>query len=118
MITIHLHGASFFAYHGFYPEEQKLGNHFVVDIEVSFKPLQHLDDAMVNTVNYEILYNIAAQQMKQTVKLLETVAQGISDQVKHNYPDLQNIKVSVRKLNPQLGGKVDYTGITINYNKA
>jgi dihydroneopterin aldolase len=118
MITIHLHGASFFAYHGFYPEEQKLGNHFIVDIEVSFTPMQHLEDALVNTVNYEILYNIAAQQMKQTAKLLETVAQAISDQIKHNYPGLENIKVSVRKLNPQLGGKVDYTGITINYNKA
>ncbi|MGZ3756766.1 MAG: dihydroneopterin aldolase [Mucilaginibacter sp.] len=118
MITIHLHGATFFAYHGFYPEEQKLGNHFIVDVEVSFVPAQHFDDELVNTVNYEILYNIAAQQMKQTAKLLETVAQGISDEIKGNYPDLENIRVTVRKLNPQLGGKVDYTGITINYDKA
>ena len=36
MITVALHGAEFFAKHGFYPEEQLLGCKFLVDIVVGF----------------------------------------------------------------------------------
>jgi dihydroneopterin aldolase len=118
MITIALHGASFFAYHGFYPEEQKLGNHFIVDIEVGFEPDVDVNDELTNTVNYEQLHAIAAEQMKQTRKLIETVAQGIINQIKSSYPNLARIQVSIKKLNPQLGSKVDHTRVTINYKKA
>lgn len=113
-----LHGAEFFAYHGFYPEEQKLGNCFVVDIEVSFNtPVNIDDDELNNTVNYEQLYNIACEEMKQTKKLIESVAQAIIGQIKQQFTFVESITVSVKKLNPPLGGKVQYSGVTLNYNK-
>ena len=119
MITISLHGATFFAYHGFYPEEQKLGNCFIVDIEVGFTAKDNVvEDELTNTVNYEQLYSIANEQMKQTRKLLETVAQSILNDIKVSYPGLESIQVVVKKMNPPLGHKVDYSAVTVNYNKA
>jgi dihydroneopterin aldolase len=119
MITISLHGAAFFAYHGFYPEEHKLGNTFVVDIEVGFIPKAAIsEDKIINTVNYEKLYKIADEQMKHTRKLIETVAQAILDDIKNSYPDVESIQVVLKKMNPALGHKVAYSGVTINYNKA
>jgi len=119
MMKIALQGATFFAYHGFYPEEQKLGNCFIVDIEVGFKPAGDInEDKIANTLNYEQLYAIANEQMKQTRKLIETVAQAILDGVKNHYPDVENIQVTLKKINPALGHKVDYASVTINYNKA
>ncbi|MDP9047534.1 MAG: dihydroneopterin aldolase, partial [Bacteroidota bacterium] len=48
--TISLHGAEFFAYHGFYPEEQVLGNRFLVDIEVEYNFGSKEEDNIANTV--------------------------------------------------------------------
>jgi dihydroneopterin aldolase len=115
MITISIHGAEFFAYHGFYPEEQKLGNKFLVDIEVSFLPLTNMkEDKISNTVDYEQLYNMIDEQMKHTRKLIETVAQAIVDQIKDNFPVVEKIQISIKKLNPPFKGKVDYSCIVIN----
>src|ERR1700676_4095711 len=115
MISISIHGAEFFAYHGFYPEEQKLGNKFLVDVEESFLPLTNLkEDKLSNTIDYEQLYNMIDEQMKYTRKLIETVAQAIVDQIKDNYPVVEKIQISIKKLNPPLKGKVDYSCIIIN----
>lgn len=114
MITIALHGAEFFAFHGFYPEEQKLGTKFIVDVEVSFTPAQNLkEDKIANTVDYEQVYNIVEEQMKKTAKLIETVAQSIADNIKERFSFVDNIRVSIKKLNPPLKGKVDYSNIVI-----
>jgi len=115
MITISLHGAEFFGFHGFYPEEQKLGCRFIVDVDVSFEPLNNLkDDKLSNTVDYEQVYNIVEGQMKKTSKLIETVAQAIADDIKARFSFANTIRVSVKKLNPPLKGKVDYSNIVIN----
>jgi dihydroneopterin aldolase len=114
MITIAIQGAEFFAYHGFYPEEQKLGTKFIVDVEVDFTPVNDLkEDKIANTVDYEQLYKVVAGQMKQTRKLIETVAQNIADKIKAQYPFVEKIKVSIKKLNPPMGGKVDCSMIVI-----
>jgi dihydroneopterin aldolase len=114
MITIAIHSAEFFAYHGFYPEEQKLGTKFVVDVVVDFMPINNLkEDKIVNTIDYEKLYKIVADQMNQTRKLIETVAQSIADDIKVQYPFVAKIQVSMKKLNPPLEGRVDYSEIVI-----
>lgn len=118
MIKIALHGAEFFAYHGFYFEEQKLGTCFLVDMEVSFTPIADLsEDTLANTVNYEHLYEIACDEMKQTKKLIDTVAQAILNRIKTKYQFAEKIEVSIKKLNPPLGCKVADSNVVITYNK-
>jgi len=114
MITISLHGAEFFAYHGFYPEEQSLGSKFILDIEVGFALIKNIhDDSLTNTLDYEQLHKIACEQMKNTRKLIETVAQSIADEIKSRFPFAETIRVSIKKINPPLEGKVDYSGVVI-----
>jgi 7,8-dihydroneopterin aldolase/epimerase/oxygenase len=114
MITIAIQGAEFFAYHGFYPEEQKLGTKFIVDIEVNFVPAGNIkEDKIGNTVDYEKVYQILVEQMKHTRKLIETVAQSIADDIKRKYPFIDSIKVTMKKVNPPLSGRVDHTSIII-----
>ncbi len=118
MIIIALHGAEFFAYHGFYPEEQKLGCRFVVDIEVAFVP-QHdpAGDDLKHTVDYEKVYYIACEEMKHSRKLIETVGQAITDRIKDKYPYVDTISVTIKKLNPPLLGIVGHSAVTINYSR-
>lgn len=119
MINIALQGAEFFAYHGFYPEEQKLGCLFMVDIEVGFVPKADImDDELNNTVDYEKLYIIACEEMKHTRKLIETVGHGIVDKIISKYPFVKSIQVAIKKVNPPLMGKVAHSSVTISYPSA
>jgi dihydroneopterin aldolase len=115
MITIAIHGAEFFAYHGFYPEEQKLGTKFIVDIEVEFRPVIAgiRQDDISHTVDYEQLYDIVSNEMKHTRKLIETVAQSIADAIKGKYPFADSIKVVLKKMHAPLPGMVDHSGVTV-----
>jgi dihydroneopterin aldolase len=118
MVKVALHNAKFFAYHGFYPQEQVLGNHFLVDVEVEFLQQHHYtDDEIGHTVNYEQLYSIVQREMQHTRKLLETVVQGIIDGVKETFPHLETIRASIKKLNPPLPGEVGHSFIEITYRK-
>lgn len=117
-MIVALHGAEFFAYHGFYPEEQKLGNCFIVDIEVGFTPTGNVqEDKLNNTVNYEHLYDLVCEEMKITRKLIETVAQSIIGQVKQQYTFVDTIQVTIKKLNPLIGAKVKQSVVIVNYQK-
>ncbi|MBW4891338.1 dihydroneopterin aldolase [Mucilaginibacter sp. HMF5004] len=118
MVKVGLQGIQFFAWHGFYPEEQVSGNNFVVDVEVSFLQQQHFDtDEIGHTVNYEQLYAIAERHMGITRKLLETVVQGILDEVKETYPFAEAIRVSLKKLNPPIKADIACSLVEITYRK-
>jgi len=61
---IALNDIRFFAHHGFYPEEQKTGNEFFVNIAVEFIAAPNFNDELAETINYERLYEIASLNMK------------------------------------------------------
>jgi len=114
MITIAVHGAEFFAYHGFYAEEQILGARFIVDVEVTFQPAADLkQDNIGDTVNYEEIYRVVSEQMRITRKLIEAVAQSIAEEIKLKYPFVDTVKVTLKKMHPPLAGKVDHSSVTV-----
>lgn len=112
-----IQGCRFFAYHGFYPEEQKTGNEFVVDIEVEM-PARAIDsDEIDNTVNYERLFEIASYEMQITSKLLETVAGRILNAVISEFDFIETAKVSLKKYNLPVKGEVNNSIIELTYCK-
>lgn len=112
--TVALRDVKFYAYHGFYPEEQLIGNLFFVDVEVFFVPNGDTEE-LKNTLNYEIINEIITAQMKQTQKLLETVVKAIISDLIANYPFLTAAKVGIRKLNPPLKGEVGHSSVQLSY---
>ena len=114
MGLIALEGMEFFAYHGFYEEEQLMGGDYIVDvyIETDFKEASYLDQLDV-TVNYETIYRIVKIEMQKKSKLLETIAQRIIDKTVEICTTVRAMKVRVTKLNPPLGAKVQRAFIEI-----
>ena len=111
MGKIALEGMTFFARHGYYEEEQVLGNEFVVDIyvETNLDSVAMRDD-LLTAVNYENIYLIAQYEMNKPSKLLEHVGARIASQVKAKAGTmLQTVNVVIRKKNPPLGGRVKYS---------
>jgi dihydroneopterin aldolase len=118
MVNVALEGAEFFAYHGFYPEEQLLGTRFFVDVNVNFNPKNVLnDDKIDNTVNYEVLYSIVQAEMEHPRKLIETVVQAIIDKVVNEFSFISEVVVTIKKMNPPFNGQVKNSAVTISYFK-
>ncbi|MBB5394401.1 dihydroneopterin aldolase [Mucilaginibacter sp. AK015] len=118
MIKVALEGAEFYAYHGFYREEQLTGTQFLVDVQVGFMAdIDVAQDNLSNTVNYEVLYAIIDQEMKETRKVIETVAQAILNRVKTEFTFITMAEVTIKKQNPPFTGPIKQSVITLSYQK-
>ncbi len=114
MDSVELEGLEFFAYHGYYEAEQQVGNKYAVDIEVFADFHQAaIDDALHETVNYELLYKIIATEMKIPSRLLENIGERIANKVFENFDQIKKIKVAVSKFNPPIGGVCTRAKVTI-----
>lgn len=114
MGTIALEGLEFFAYHGYYPEEQLIGNKYALDITVQtdfHEAARH--DKLSETVNYATLYQIATKVMKEPAKLLEHIAFKVIASIREHYPNVATITVKVSKFNPPVGGVCARSVITM-----
>lgn len=112
--TVALKDVKFYAFHGFYSEEQLTGNHFIVDVEVTFVPNADTED-LTQTVNYEVINSIMRQEMKNTQKLLETVVKNIIDQIIERYPFILTAKTGIRKIHPSMPGEIGYSFVQLSY---
>jgi dihydroneopterin aldolase len=109
-----LQNMEFFAYHGVYPDEQKNGNLFSVDVEFDADlSLAAKTDKIDDTLNYELIYNIIQQEMNIPSNLLENVSGRIYGAIKESYPEISFLKVRVTKHNPPLNGKVHKVSVEI-----
>ncbi|GAB4396849.1 MAG: dihydroneopterin aldolase [Microscillaceae bacterium] len=111
---ISLEGMEFFAYHGFYKEERKMGNKYHVDITVELD-LQAAaqTDKLSQTLDYENLYRLIQEEMKKPTKLLEHLGHEIIAQVYAHFPEVQSVEVSVAKYNPPVGGVCKWAKVTL-----
>nr|WP_067058363.1 dihydroneopterin aldolase [Mucilaginibacter sp. L294] len=118
MINVALEGAEFYAYHGFYPEEQVIGTHFLVDVQVGFYAEIDVEkDNLSNTVNYEVLYNIIEDEMKHTRKVIESVAQAILNRITTEFIFIETAVVTIKKQHPPFRGPLKQSVITLSYHK-
>ena len=114
---VSLEGVRFYAYHGFYPEEQVLGTEFIVDIDTEMEVYMAGGDDISSTVNYERLFQIVSDEMRNPKKLIETVAHGILQQIRHEFLAVKNIRVVIRKMHPPLKGDVRNSSIELTFNR-
>ncbi len=108
MAVVGLEGVRFEGPHGFYPEEEVVGNAFVVDLYVSVNTrFAAMTDDITKTVNYETLYLILQSEMRKSAQLIETLADRIVQRVSEYYEgNIGGVKLVLRKENPPLGGRV------------
>ncbi len=114
MNKIALTGMKFFAHHGFYAEETKMGAYFILDVsvEVDFSKAGS-NDQLADTVNYENIYEICAEIMSVPAKLLEHVVSQIEVKLTKYYPSIQGVEIVLQKLHPPLGGSVQASQVSI-----
>lgn len=104
----------FYAFHGFYSEERKVGARFLVDLtlDIDLKKAGQ-SDQLEDTVNYELIYNVVRAEMEIPSQLIEHVAYRIKNALTEQFPEIQKLTLKLTKLNPPLGGKVGSVSVTI-----
>ncbi|MDR1864816.1 MAG: dihydroneopterin aldolase [Bacteroidales bacterium] len=107
MSKIYLEGMEFYAYHGCHGEEQKFGNQFIVDLEITLDTdAAAQSDRLEDALDYARVYELVQQEMNMRSNLLEHVAGRILDRIFSCFPQIRHAEVKVSKLHPPMGGFV------------
>lgn len=104
----------FYAYHGFFEEEQKLGNRFTIDLEINVDlEKAGKSDELALTVDYGQVYEVVSAVMKSPAKLLETIATDINGDLLKAFPGVKSSTVFVSKHNPPIGGLCELASVSL-----
>ena len=118
MGKILLEEMEFFAYHGCYKEEQIIGTRFSVDLIVETDTLKaEENDHLHDTVSYVHLYQIVKKEMEIKSHLLEHVARRIMNSIQNQFPMITSIVLTIYKINPPVGGKMEQVGYETCWQK-
>lgn len=114
MGLITLSNMEFFAYHGCHEEEHKTGNKFIVNVTFSTNSENaETSDDLSKALDYQKVYKVIKSEMEIRSYLIEHVTRRIMDALFKNFPEIEHAEVTVAKLNPPLGGKVDNVQYTL-----
>lgn len=109
-----LKGMEFYAHHGYYEEERKIGNKYSVDIFMTLDMEKAvLEDQLGGTVNYERVYEIISEVMSVEASLLEHLAGKIISRIKSDFPQIEKVKVLLSKHNPPIKGLCRTATVTL-----
>ena len=111
---IELSQLEFYAYHGVLEQERKVGNTYIVDVMLTMdisRPM--VTDAIEDTVNYAEVYDLIKHEMSIPSNLLEHVAGRILRSLKGAFPRLKNVRISVAKVNPPIGGQAAFARVVV-----
>lgn len=114
MGTIRLKNIKIYAFHGCLVEEGQIGSDYLVNITVKAN-LQKASktDELEDTVDYVMLQKIVREEMAIRAKLLEHVATRIIDSILLKLKMVNEVKATVSKRNPPIGGDVAEVSVTM-----
>ncbi len=103
-----LRGMQFYGFHGVNPEERRLGQPFIVDLEAELDlTTAGESDRLQDTVSYTHLYRVVKTVVEgEPRNLLENAASAIARGVFDQHPAVQAVRVRVKKPRPPIRGSV------------
>lgn len=116
-----LEGMRFYAYHGVNPEERSLGQRFTVDVAlaVDLRRAGKSDD-LAATVSYSDVYKLVRRIVEGKPRnLLEAVAEATAAAILAEFPQSEQVTVTVRKPEaPLKGAMLDAAAVRITRARA
>lgn len=112
-----LKGMQFFGYHGVIPEENKLGQRYGVELELSMDLEQAaIRDDLSLTVNYAELYALVKSIVEgPPSKLIEALAGRIASALLDTYTMINEVTVRVTKPHPPFD--IHFDGVTVELRR-
>ena len=92
--TIFLKDIRCYAYHGVAPQENLIGNEYVIDLKLE-------------------VHNVIKTEMAIPSKLLEHAGGRIVQKLFETFPDIEEVELRLSKRNPPMGADIDAAGIEL-----
>jgi len=108
-----LKGMRFFGYHGVFPEENKLGQQFIIDVDLSLDLSKAAkNDDLEATVNYAEVHSLVKSIAEgPPFKLIEALAGHVASRLLDAYTSVNELTVRVTKPNPPF--EIHFDGVTV-----
>lgn len=109
-----LSGMKFYGYHGVFEEEQRLGQVFEVDLELTLdlRPAGQSDNLELSVSYADVFSTVEEVVTGKPFQLLEAVAETISQRILQQYP-VEEVKVLVKKPGAPIKGSFNYMAVEI-----
>ncbi len=119
MDKIEIEDIRLYAYHGCLAEETVIGSDYRVDLSVwgDLGPAS-VSDNLNDTIDYVTLYAIVKEEMNTASKLLEHVCARIIRKIFDNLSQVEEVMVTVAKLNPPIGGDTASVKVMLHKKRA
>jgi 7,8-dihydroneopterin aldolase/epimerase/oxygenase len=115
MAQLVLENMEFYAHHGHYAEENKIGARFRVDVVIETNTDKAAaSDELSDALDYSRVYELVKKEMNQVSRLVEHVTSRIVDAIRSEFGKADHVTVTVSKLNPQVGGSIGRFSVTIS----
>lgn len=116
--TISLNNMEFHAFHGCYQLEKVVGNRFVLDLKMKVDDRGAAeDDDITRTVSYLDVYEVICEQMNIPSDIIENVAERICNALLAQFEQILEVEITVAKMAPPLGGKVESVSVTTSKSR-
>lgn len=107
-MKIKLNNMRFYAAHGCYDTEQKVGGRFEVNLTVEYDATTaEQSDEIQDALNYLDLYQLVARQIATPSHLLEHVVHRLAQAIGQQFPQTTRAQIEVSKIAPPLGGDIE-----------
>ena len=105
----------FFAYHGVSPQENVVGNEYILSLRLGVDITRAMEtDDVADTLNYAEVYRVLKEEMEIPSKLLEHVGGRLVRRLFREFPTLEHIDLKIAKRNPPMGADIASAGVEIH----
>ena len=96
---IHIENLEFYARHGVFPEETKLGQKFILSLVMytDTRPAGKKDELELSIDYGEVSHFITEYMKKNTFKLIEAAGENLARELLCRYPLLKGVELELKK---------------------
>ena len=107
-----------FAYHGVAPQENIIGNEYLINLGLKVDISQAIQtDNVSDTVSYADIHEAVKAEMSVSSKLLEHVCGRIAQRLLTEFPAIEEIELRLSKRNPPMGADIDSAGVELHCSR-
>jgi len=112
---IFIRGLALHAYHGVMAHEAKVGQTFILDLDLEIDlSAAARSDKVLDTVSYDKAVDCVSKAFcAQRYRLIEAAAGRVADAVLAGFPRVRSVRVSIHKPHAPIAATFDDVGVTL-----
>ena len=117
--TMFVTGLLIHAHHGVMAHESKVGQRFVIDIELTLDlSAASRSDKLADTVSYDAVVDTATEVFtKRNYRLIEAAGGAVAEAILRRFPPVDAVRITVRKPHAPIAAIFGDAGVTLTRHR-